>query len=132
MEITCRHDILPEVTQIIEVYNSSGINRPTKDSKRIKKMFENSNLVVTTWDKERLVGISRTLTDFCYSCYVSDLAVHKQYQKMGIGKGLLEYTKNVVGDKSNLLLLAAQPAMDYYPKVGFQKVESAFIIKRLM
>lgn len=130
MEIIYRHGIIPEITQVIEVYDSSGINRPTRDSERIRKMFENSNLVVTAWDKEKLVGISRALTDFCYSCYVSDLAVNKEYQKKEIGKNLLAYTKNVIGDKSNLLLLAAEPALNYYPKIGFQKVENAFIIKR--
>jgi GNAT superfamily N-acetyltransferase len=108
MEIKYRHDILPQTDLVIEVFNSSGINRPTSDIDRIKKMFENSNLVVTAWDKEILVGISRALTDFCYSCYLSDLAVKKEYQKKGIGKELIKYTKNAVGDNCNLLLLSAQ------------------------
>jgi len=77
MEITFRNDITPDIDQIIEVYNSSGINRPTNDRERIEKMYSNSNLILTAWCNDELVGISRSLTDFSYCCYLSDLAVRK-------------------------------------------------------
>ncbi len=93
-------------------------------------MYDNSNLVVTAWSDEELVGISRALTDFCYCCYLSDLAVSKSYQMKGIGKKLIELTKEKIGNESTLLLLSAPTAMDYYPKIGLQKVENGFIIKR--
>lgn len=130
MEIIYRTDITPDNGQIIEVYNSSGINRPTADSERIAKMYDNSNLIVTAWDKDKLVGISRSLTDFCYCCYLSDLAVSKDYQRSGIGKKLIELTKNEIGEQTALLLLSAPTAMDYYPKIGFQRIDNAFLIKR--
>jgi N-acetylglutamate synthase-like GNAT family acetyltransferase len=130
MEITYRDNIIPEVDQIIDVYNSSGINRPTTDNERIKKMFSNSNLIITAWDKEKLVGISRSLTDFCYCCYLSDLAVRKEYQTNGIGRTLIEMTKNIIGEQAALILLSSPTAMGYYPKVGFQKIDNGFIIKR--
>src|SRR4051812_11735389 len=100
MTITYRLDVIPVVEQIIEVYSSSGIIRPVKDPERIKKMYEHSNLVVTAWDQNILVGIARSLTDFCYCCYLSDLAVMKNYQKSGIGKKLIELTKEKIGDQS--------------------------------
>ena len=130
MEIIYRTDIRPDTEQIIDVYNSSGINRPTADNERIAKMYNNSNLIVTAWDNDKLVGISRSLTDFCYCCYLSDLAVRKDYQTSGIGKKLIELTKNEIGEQTALILLSAPTAMDYYPKVGFQKIDNAFLIKR--
>ena len=130
MEITYRLDIIPDTAQIIEVYNSSGINRPTTDTERIKKMYDNSNLIATAWDNDKLVGISRSLTDFCYCCYLSDLAVRHEYKSKGIGKKLIEMTKEKIGDQTMLLLLSAPTAMDYYPKVGFLKVDNGFLIKR--
>ena len=86
MEIIYRTDITPDIDQIIDVYNSSGINRPTTDKERIAKMYDNSNLIATAWDNDKLVGISRSLTDFYYCCYLSDLAVRKDYQASGIGQ----------------------------------------------
>ena len=130
MEITYKLDIIPDAEKIIDLYKSSGINRPIADKERITKMYANSNLIVTAWDISKLVGISRSLTDFCYSCYLSDLAVRKEYQKHGIGKKLIALTKEKIGEHTMLLLLAAPAAMDYYPKVGFEHVENGFIIKR--
>ena len=60
-------------------------------------MISNSNLTVSAWDSEKLVGISRCMTDFHYACYLSDLAVSEQYQKMGIGKQLQILTQNSLG-----------------------------------
>ena len=115
---------------IIAVFDSSGIKRPTKDSSRIQKMFLESNLVISAWKDGVLIGVARSLTDFSYCCYLSDLAVKKEYQKAGVGKTLIELTQQAIGDNCMLLLLSAPDAMGYYPKVGFDKVENGFIIKR--
>ena len=131
MEIIYKDDIIPDVDQIIDVYNSSDINRPTMDKKRIEKMYSNSNLVITAWDKDKLVGISRSLTDFCYCCYLSDLAVKKEYQSSGIGKNIIELIKNIIGEQTTLILLSAPNAMEYYPKIGFNKIDNGYIIKRI-
>jgi len=115
---------------VIDVFKSSGIIRPVDDIKRIQTMLDNANLTITAWDGIELIGIARSLTDYCYCCYLSDLAVKKEYQKTGIGKTLIELTQNEIGEETMLLLLSAAPAMEYYPKVGFTNVENGFIIKR--
>lgn len=130
MAITYRTDTTPATEQVIEVYASAGLNRPIDDFDRIAKMYQNSNLIITAWDGEDLVGVSRALTDFCYACYLSDLAVKEQYKHQGIGKKLVELTKEQAGPQSMLLLLAAPQAMEYYPKIGMPNINNAFMIKR--
>lgn len=120
--------ISPE--QLSELFKNSGINRPYKDLKRLKKMLDNSNLIISAWAAGKLIGISRALTDFCYCCYLSDLAVDKKYQRIGIGKELIEMTRKEIGEQSMLLLLSAPGAMNYYPKIKFEKVNNGFIINR--
>jgi len=93
-------------------------------------MYENSDLVVTAWDGDMLVGVSRCITDWVWSCYLADLAVRNDYQGKGVGKKLVELTKETVGEKSMVLLLSVPDAMEYYPKIGFEKVENGFIIYR--
>jgi predicted N-acetyltransferase YhbS len=115
---------------VIEVFKSSGINRPVDDVKRIQNMIDNSNLIITAWDGVELIGIARSVTDYHYCCYLSDLAVKKEYQKSGIGKKLIEFTQDTIGEQTMLLLLSAVTAMEYYPKIGFEKVENGFVIKR--
>ena len=130
MNINYSFDIIPTAEQVIELYNEAGLPRPTNDSERIKKMYENSNLIVTAWDNEKLVGVSRSITDWVWSCYLADLAVSPNYKKSGIGKKLIELTKEKLGEQSMVLLLSVPSAMEYYPKVGFAKQESSFIINR--
>lgn len=74
--------------------------------------------------------MARSLTDFSYCCYLSDLAIHPDYQKHGIGKKLIDLTQEKIGEHCMLLLLSVPTAMEYYPKIGFEKVENGFIIKR--
>ncbi|WP_342333347.1 GNAT family N-acetyltransferase [Pedobacter sp. FW305-3-2-15-E-R2A2] len=130
MDITYKTKGCPDTAAIIALYISSGLNRPTSDHERIHRMYANSNLIVTAWDGDKLVGIARSLTDFCYSCYLSDLAVHLDYQKSGIGKQLVALTKESIGKESMLLLLSAPTAMTYYPRIGMDHLDNAFMIKR--
>jgi ribosomal protein S18 acetylase RimI-like enzyme len=122
--------LIPKTSEIIEVYDSSGIKRPTEDRERITKMYENSNLIISAWSNNELIGISRSITDFCYACYLSDLAIKSEYQKEGIGKKLIELTAKEIGKETALILLSAPLAMEYYPKIGFEKIANGFIIRR--
>lgn len=130
MDISYQTNIIPQAKAIAELYNSSGLNRPTADLERMAKMYANSNLVISAWNGPQLVGIARSLTDFCYSCYLADLAVREEYKSLGIGKKLIALTKEQIGEQTMLLLLSAPAAMDYYPKIGFEQADNAFLIKR--
>ena len=129
-KITYKFDVVPTAQQVIELYNDADLPRPTHDPQRIRAMFENSDLIVTAWDENKLVGVSRTITDWVWCSYLADLAVSPGYKRSGIGKQLIELTKKRVGEQSMVLLLSVPMAMDYYPKVGFSKEDRAFIIHR--
>jgi predicted N-acetyltransferase YhbS len=115
---------------VVRVFNNAGITRPTHDAARIAQMFANANLVVSAWDGDHLVGVARALSDFCYCCYLSDLAVDAAYQRQGIGDALITQVRDAMGDGVSLILLSAPGAMGYYPKVGFTAADNAFVIKR--
>lgn len=130
MEITYRTDIIPTPQQVIALYENAGLPRPTHDQERVELMYQNSNLIVTAWDNDKLVGVSRCITDWVWSCYLADLAVNNSYQKLGIGKKLVELTKEKVGEQTMILLLSVPTAMTYYPKIGFDKEDRGFAIPR--
>ena len=130
MDIQYKTDQVPTAAAVIDLYLSAGLIRPTDDAERISNMYRHSDLVITAWDGDLLVGVSRSVTDFYYCCYLSDLAIRKEYQKEGIGKRLVQLTKEVIGNKCMLLLLSAPTAMEYYPKIGMETVTNGFIIKR--
>ena len=120
-----------DVDAVIELYQAStlGLRRPVDDRKRMAAMLRNANLVVTAWDGELMVGIARSLSDFSYVTYMSDLAVRESYQRHGIGKELIRRTQMVGGPKTTLLLLAAPAAEQYYPRIGFTHHPQAWLLR---
>lgn len=120
-----------DLDQVIELYRAStlGERRPVEDRRTMAAMLAHASLILSAWEGQKLVGIARTLTDFLYVGYLSDLAVHAEYQRRGIGKGLIAQTRRHMGPKSKLVLLAAPKAVEYYPRIGFAKVESAWMLE---
>lgn len=115
---------------VAAVFENSGIKRPYEDLERIQKMIDQADVLLTAWDGERMIGVARALTDFSYCCYLSDLAVDKAYQKHGIGRELVTRLQTIIGDECSLVLLASPIATEYYPKLGFNKSDRAFVIAR--
>jgi GNAT superfamily N-acetyltransferase len=116
---------------VIELYKAStlGERRPIDNRTCMAGMLQNANLVVTAWDGDLMVGISRTITDFHYCAYLSDLAVRASYQQKGIGKELIKRTQAQLEPTASLILLAAPAAAEYYPHVGFENHPSAWILR---
>lgn len=110
-----------DLDALIDLYRAStlGERRPVDDRERMASMLRHANLVVTAWDDDLLVGISRALSDFSFVTYLSDLAVRASHQKQGIGKELIRRTQALAGKQAKLLLLAAPAAEQYYPHLGF-------------
>ncbi len=129
-QISYRFDVVPTAQQVIELYDDAGLPRPTHDPQRIRTMFENSDLIVTAWDENKLTGVARTITDWVWCSYLADLAISPAYKRSGIGRKLIELTREKIGEQSMILLLSVPTAMEYYPKVGFVKEDRAFIIHR--
>jgi GNAT superfamily N-acetyltransferase len=119
-----------DLDQMIELYRAStlGTRRPVDQRDSMRQMLEHANLVVTAWHGPLLVGIARTLTDFAYVAYLSDLAVRVSHQRTGIGKELIRRTRAELGPDASLILLAAPAAVDYYPKIGFTHHASAWLL----
>jgi GNAT superfamily N-acetyltransferase len=120
-----------DLDQVIDLYNAStlGERRPVDDRRIMSDMLSHANLVVTAWDGALLIGIARTLTDFSYVGYLADLAVRASHQRQGIGIELIERTRQKMGPRSMLVLLAAPKAVEYYPNIGFTKHESAWTLR---
>lgn len=121
-----------DVSEFIEVLKNSTLaeRRPVDDEQRISSMCNNANLIVTARLDGRLIGVARSITDFVYCTYLSDLAVDVKYQKKGIGKNLIEETKKIT-PQAKLILLSAPAAVDYYPKIGMTKHNHCFYIDDL-
>ncbi len=118
-----------DLDAVLELYETStlGQRRPIHDRDRMGAMLRNANLVVTAWEGELLVGIARSVTDFAYCTYLSDLAVRQSHQRQGIGRELIRRTREL-GGEATVILLSAPAATGYYPRLGLTQHLSAWTL----
>lgn len=132
MPVTYRleNDLAAEEFRAVLVSSTLGERRPVNDLARLEAMLREADVIVTARDEDRLVGVSRAITDFSFCCYLSDLAVDAKYQRQGIGKRLIEETRVHAGGAATLILLAAPAAEGYYPRIGMKQWPSCWVIER--
>ena len=120
------------VEEFFQVLQSSTLadRRPVGEPDRLGKMLEHANLIITARHGDMLVGIARSMTDFVYCTYLSELAVDIDYQKKGIGKELIRITKERT-PKAKLILLAAPNAVNYYPRIGMKHWNQCYVLDQL-
>lgn len=118
----------------IDVLRRSGLaeRRPVADRTRIETMLRQADLIVTATiadgpDVGRLVGVARSITDFSYCLYCSDLAVDQAMQGQGVGKELLRRTRDAVGPGVTCLLLSAPKAVTFYEAAGLERHAQCFM-----
>ena len=130
--IQYRDDAHISAEQAIDLYirSSLGERRPIHNKETFEAMLKNANLIITAWDGEKLVGISRTLTDIAYVAYLADLAVDQDYQRAGIGKQLIAETQSRLDPDCMIVLLAAPKANEYYGHIGFEHNPRAWTLKK--
>lgn len=122
-----------DVEEVAALYEASTLaeRRPVADRERFATMLRGADLVVTARIDGRLVGISRSVTDWAFATYLSDLAVHREHQRRGIGLDLIRVTREAA-PRARIVLLAAPAATGYYPRVGFARHESAWTLDPLV
>lgn len=127
IEYKIENDLTPE--EFIVILNTSTLaeRRPVNEPERIKIMLKNANIIITARENNKLIRVARSVTDFVYCCYLSDLAVDKNYQNNGIGKELIRQTK-LAAPKAKLILLSAPAAVNYYPHIGMKRFDNCYIM----
>jgi ribosomal protein S18 acetylase RimI-like enzyme len=130
MSIQYHHDRRVSVSEFVDVLKRSTLSerRPVDDLPCIAAMLDHANVLCTAWDGDKLVGVARSVTDFSYCCYLSDLAVDAAYQKQGIGRDLIRLTQSRLGPRTTVILLSAPKAESYYPSIGFEAHRSAWVL----
>ncbi|HXX68479.1 MAG TPA: GNAT family N-acetyltransferase [Polyangiaceae bacterium] len=107
------------VSAVVDVYRSSTLqSRPLGDPDAMRQMLAAADIVVSAWEGETLLGIARSLSDFVFCTYLSDLAVRLEYQRQGIGRELVRRTQKA-GKGATVFLFAAPAAVGYYERLGF-------------
>ena len=92
----------------------------------VKKMLKNSDLAISLWDKQKLIGFARILTDYVYRATIWDVIIHPDYQGEGLGKLIMEEILNHPKLKNvPFFWLVTLDKHQFYKKLGW-KIESGW------
>jgi len=120
------------IDEFRDVLNGSGLGsrRPVDDADRLGAMLANANLILTARIDGKLVGIARAMTDFSFSCYLSDLAVTEAVKGHGIGAGLIDTLRKHLGPTVNVILSSVPEAVPFYQRIGMASLHDCFWYRR--
>ena len=90
MVIVLKDNIIPDLKDLINLYNSVGWTNYTSKPDMLQKAYENSLLTITAWSDDKLLGAIRVVGDGYSIIYIQDILVLKEYQHMGIGSRLMD------------------------------------------
>ena len=115
----------PSAAQFIALLEAAGIahRRPVDRPDIIQAALDGSNVVVTAWDGDALVGALRAITDFCLHCYVGEIAVDPGNQRAGVGLEMQRLLRNQLGPECKIKLSSTEQASTYYPRIGYVRPE---------
>lgn len=124
-----------DVTEFSRVLDESGLGatRPLGDPARLRAMMKGAGLIVTArldLPDRRLVGVSRTITDFSWCAYLAELAVARSAQGLGVGRGLLGETRRLLGPQVTLILTSMPDVTGFYERAEMARVPDTFWYKR--
>ena len=101
-----------------------------KYPERLYKALMNSSTVLTVWDEERLVALTRVLDDTEMLAQIHYVLVHPDYQGKGIAGKMIEYIKEKYKD---FLYIEGMPEdknnVPFYMKHGFSVMENGVAIQ---
>lgn len=127
------HTVTAREFQRVLVSSGLGVVRPVDDLDRLQRMLDNANFIVTgrvpARDNE-LVGIARGLNDGCWCCYVSDLAVSREVQGKGVGRGIIEHARAILSEDISLILFSMPDAVPFYERLGMVSLPHGYWFKR--
>jgi len=107
---------------LLDKNTSWAKNRKIKD---LKNCLANSDVIVSLWSSNEILGFGRALSDGTYRSVLWDIVIDHNYQGKGYGKlivnSLLE-DKRIKQSKRIYLMTSNQK--DFYCQIGFDEVFS--------
>ncbi|MBO0797844.1 MAG: GNAT family N-acetyltransferase [Blastocatellia bacterium] len=94
----------------------------------LKIAFSNSRYMCFIYDQGKLIGAGRALADGADCSYLCDVAVHPEYQGLGLGKEIITKLKELSAGHRKIILYANPGKEGFYKKLGFLRMRTAMAI----
>ncbi|QGY38603.1 GNAT family N-acetyltransferase [Pseudodesulfovibrio cashew] len=95
-----------------------------REPAKLRRTFENSDLVCFARDGETLVGMARALSDFEQQSVIYDVCMLPEYQGQGLGSRIMKAMLERL-DTPSCVLWAVPGKEGFYEKFGFHPMLTA-------
>ena len=103
------------------LFNQNTLWAKDRTLDQIKRMLANSNVIITIWYKNNLVGFGRATTDQVYRAVLWDIVVSQNVQRVGLGKIIVEeLLKDKKINSAEKIYLMTTDSKDFYTQLGFK------------
>jgi ribosomal protein S18 acetylase RimI-like enzyme len=99
-----------------------------KAAKDLKLVFSNSKFKCFVFDKSTLIGVGRALADGLDCSYICDVAIHPEYQGLGLGRNIINQLIKLSFGHKKIILYANPGKEGFYKKLGFKQMNTAMAI----
>jgi len=100
----------------------------TKPPEDLRIVFSNSKFKCFVYHDTQLIGAGRGLADGKDCSYLCDIAVHPEYQGLGVGKEIVQNLVRLSEGHKKIILYANTGKEGFYAKLGFKKMNTAMAI----
>lgn len=119
--IDYRTDHSPNIRELIDLYDCVGWSSYTNDPDKLVSALAGSRTVVTARSGELLVGLARVVSDGATIWYLQDVLVRSNFQRLGIGRELIQRSMQGYENVRQKVLLTDDETAQrlFYESMGF-------------
>ena len=127
MNITLKYDQSEiDWCELTELYRIAPLGE--KNPEDLKITFSNSMFKCFAYNDNKIVGVGRALADGSDCSYICDIAVHPEYQGIGLGKKVIQSLVDKSDGHKKIILYSNPGKEGFYKKLGFKKMNTAMAI----
>ena len=93
-----------------------------------REMLRHTDVVVTAWDNDLLIGVGRVLSDYVYRATIWDVIVDTAYQGQGVGTDIIQRILTHPRLKKVELFWLCTRMPGFYEKLGFSSKEQTGMV----
>ncbi len=116
-----------DIAQLIQLYRQAPWAKD-RVAKQAQEMLQKTDVVISAWDGDRLVGFGRVLTDYVYRASIWDVIVDKNYQGRKIGTEIVQRILNHPSLQKVELFWLCTRMPGFYQRLGFSAKEQTGMV----
>jgi len=119
-----------KLQRLLNKNTSWAANRNKND---IRKMLSKSDVIVSAWKENNLIGFGRASSDQVFRSVLWDVVVEEKYQRFGVGKLIINtlLTNKVISQAERIYVMTTH-FENFYSKMGFEveRTQKLMILKK--